>query len=539
MGRGETSKIWGERRGSNPQPFGPQPNALPLSYAHQPTPILAFSQNSRKKRCFSHLGPKAYLKGDLLTLDRGQCSTHTDINTMRGMPKTLLSLVATALIAAAIPANAQNMRDSLGDRPGRALPPAEEVAERQAAPKPKHRKTRSRKSSSRVKAGRTVVAGIQAMKEGNHSKAVVIFERAVKQDSRWSNAHFHLGNAYYHKAFAQGSPERADKDDASLAIDALETAIALDPKMQSIRQPHKLHHALGQCYEAIGRHDEALAAIKQAALTSPRNPMPFLYGARLRHKMRDYVMSTKNFYSSVMRAQRIRSYPQLSKLVRSSGLFVPLLSIPQNRLILDAMDAVSEGTLTLGEAKERIRTGDRSDMRDALADQPSASVQLPQVVRRPETRQDPDVLKAVELGHLAFNVRRYRESIKHYQAAFDLDHQRGTMDAVQKSLLLERIGASYRSLGLANESIRVLEEAVQTMPENSTAYYQLALAHASTGKSAEAMSFLKRSLETARSMAEMRKTLLLAKTDTEFESLYEKPRFAEIVKAFERKTTRR
>ncbi|PCI36363.1 MAG: hypothetical protein COB53_09840 [Elusimicrobia bacterium] len=461
---------------------------------------------------------------------------------MRGTPNTLTSFAVAIMIAAtSLPAGAQDMRDSLGDRPGRDLPPAQSARTpepKQSAPKPKRRRRR-RKSASRSRAGRTVVEGIRAMDQGNHSKAIVIFERAVKQDSRWSNAYFHLGNAYYHKAFAAGSAERADQDEAANAIDALETALALDPNLRSIRQPHKLYHALGQSYEALGRHKDALNSIKMAARTSPRNPMPFLYGARLRLKMRDFVMSSKNFYSSVMRARRIRSYPQLSKMVRSNGLFVPLLSVPQNRLILDAMDAVSEGTLTLSEAKERIRTGDRSDLRDALTDRPSASAMTPKVVRRAETRQDPDVLKAIELGHLAFNVRRYREAIQHYQAAFDLDDRRGTMDAVQKSLLLERIGASYRSLGLAGESIRVLKKAVETMPENSTAYYQLALAHATVGKLNESMSFLKRALETARSMAEMRKTLLLAKTDSEFESLYDKPRFEEIVKIFEKKTTRR
>jgi tetratricopeptide (TPR) repeat protein len=463
------------------------------------------------------------------------------------MSKIMHGLFAATICAAiAIPGAAQDMRDTLTDRPERQLPAEEGAAqapearpEVQAPKRKARRNRRSRKSASRARAGRTVITGIRAMKEQNYSKAIVIFERAAKQDSRWSNAFFHLGNAYYHRAFAQGSPETADRDDASNAIDAFETALALDPALRSIRQPHKLYHGLAQSYEAVGRYDEALASIKDGAAVSPRNPMPNLYGARLRYRMRDFVMSSKNFYVSVARAHKIKSYPQLSKLIRSNGLFVPLLSVPQNRVILDAFDAVTEGTLSLAEARERIKTGDTGGMRDALADRPSASVQMPQVVKRPEPRQDPDVLKAIELGHLAFNVRRYREAVKHYENAFALDRARGTMDSVQKSMLFERIGSSYRKLGLANEAVQVLERAVGELPDNSTAYYQLALANAQMGKVGDAMSHLNRSLETARSMSELRKTLLMTKTDTEFEGLYDLPRFADIVKSFERKIARR
>ena len=481
----------------------------------------------------------------------------------RGMTKPNRILYAAALCAAvSLSSSAQEMRDSLGDRPERQRPAAEAPqtetpvaeataqtpeTEQEAAPEapkpakkiPAKRRRRSRSSASRAKAGRTVIDGIAAMKEANYSKAIVIFERAAREDSGWSKAFYHLGDAYYHRAFKRGTPETADREDASNAIDAFETALALDSKLRSVREPHKLYHGLAQSYEAVGRFDQALEAFKSAAIVSPRNPMPNLYGARLRYKMRDFEMSSKNFYVSVARAHKIKSYPQLSKLVRSNGLFVPLLGVPQNRLILDAMDAVFEGTLSLTEARERIKSGDRGGMRDSLADVKPAAVQLAQAAQAPAPRQDPDVLKAIELGNLAFNVRRYREAVKHYENAFALDRARGTMDAVQKSLIFERIGSSYRQLGLAAESVSVLKRAVEELPGNSAAYYQLALAHASMGKLGDAMSYLNRSLETARSMSELRKTLLLTKTDSEFEPLYELPRFADIVKSYETKIARR
>ena len=39
----------GERRGSNPQPPGPQPSALPLSYAHHIASIIIESVATLKK----------------------------------------------------------------------------------------------------------------------------------------------------------------------------------------------------------------------------------------------------------------------------------------------------------------------------------------------------------------------------------------------------------------------------------------------------------------------------------------------------------
>lgn len=415
-------------------------------------------------------------------------------------------------------------------------PAAAESAEKAPAAKPRRARERQKRraanskrsrrpaSAARAKAGRLIVAGIRRLGAKQFSAAIASFEKAAEADRGSANAFYHLGDAYFQRGFQEGLPERADKDDARRALDAYESALGLDPSLRSVKDPYLLYHGMAQCQEALGDFAKALETLKSAATVAHRNPMPHLYGARIRYKMRDFDMSARNLYFSVRRARKLRAYPQLAKLLRDDPHFTSLLAVPQNKLIVESYDAVAQGVLSEDEAKERIRGFPQ--YRDALTSLPT---RRPQSLDEPS--QDPKVLRLIEEAHLAFDHERFRQAIAAYQQALASDSGKGTIDAVQRSLLLERIGASYRRLGLTGEAIRVLRKAVEEQAENSGAYYELSLSYAVQGELGNAMASLNKALDHAVTLPQLRKTLLLARTDSELEPLRDLPKFGQIISA--------
>ena len=221
-------------------------------------------------------------------------------------------------------------------------------------------------------------------------------------------------------------------------------------------------------------------------------------------------------------------YPQLAKMVKENAMFQDLLTLPQNKLIIDVYDSVQDGTLTEAEAKERIRGF--TPYRDALIDMPSRSPRFSKPTERADPR-DPEVRKFVEEADRAFEHGRYRQAVSAYQDALGADARRGSLDEVNKSRVLEKIGESYRKMGLASEAVRVLRHAVSTMPNNSGAHYQLALCYAMEGELGNSLSALNKALDTASTVPQMRQTLLLARTDAELEGLRDLPKYQEIIKS--------
>lgn len=380
-----------------------------------------------------------------------------------------------------------------------------------------------RKAGDKARAGRIVVEGIKQLEARQLSSAIALFDKATRVDPGSANAHFRLADAYYRRAFQKGTPEAADRDDVRSAVDAYETVLGLDPELKSVKEPFLFYHGMAQCDEALGRYREALESIKKASLIAPQNPMPYLYGSKIRFKMKDYEKSSENFYYSVSRARRLKAYPALAKLVKTDPLFTDLLGIPRNKAILDAYDAVQSGALSEGEARERIKDG--GDYRDALT--PTKQNVETKAVAAP--MKDPVVMKKLDLGAAAFSQQHYREAILAYQAALSEDARRGTLDQAQKSMVYERIGASYRSMGLNSEAIRVLSHAIEQNAANSAAFYQLALSYSSNGELNNALAALNKSMSTAGTQVELRKIMLQARTDMEFTPLQDLPRFREIL----------
>ncbi len=392
----------------------------------------------------------------------------------------------------------------------------------------------ARRNSAEARSSRMIDLGLKHLRARQHPAAIVAFDKAARIDPDSANAFFHLGNAYYERAFTESNAAKADKNFVESAIDAYETALAIDPALGLIDDPFLLYHGLSQCYEAQGRLKDALGTIKEATRVSRKNPMPYLYGARLRFKMQDYDKSSANLYYSVRRARRAGKYTALARLIKSNPLFSGLLTVPQNKLILDAYDAVESGTMTEGEAKERIRGF--SPYRDALTNLPTRS---PFAVAAAAPRKDAEVLKLITQGHRAYNHQSYRQAIRSYRDAMAADAEKGTLDAMQKSLLRERIGASYRQLGLVGEAIRVFKLAIEELPENTSAHYQLALSYSVSGQLGRAMTSLNRALDTAHGLAQLRKTLLTARTDMEFSPLRDLARYKDILKSHSKKLARR
>ena len=420
---------------------------------------------------------------------------------------------------------------------GEPIPTPHDMGPASEAPAPKKAAGRkSGKAPRALKAARILAEGRAAERAQQYSRAIALYEKATKQDPSSADAFFHLGNGYFGRAFQRS--DRTDRDDAQAAVDAYETARGIDPTLKSIRDPFLLFHGLSQSYEALGSYPKALGALKLASKANPNNPMPHLYGARVRMKMGDTERASANLYWSVKRARSLNMYPQLAKMIRQDPMFAGLMGMPQSKTIMDSYDALHRGAISEEQAKERIRSfAEREDLRDAVRDVPSSFSSRPSSMDTPTV--DPVVLQRIDDGHKAFEAGDYHQAVTDYQNALAADGPKGTMDAVMKSMVMERLGSAYRQLGHASEGVRVLSRAVEILPENSSAHYELALALASGGRPGESLTALNRALDTAGGISQLRKTLIMSKTDPELASVRDIPRYRLIVESHERKLARR
>jgi tetratricopeptide (TPR) repeat protein len=141
-------------------------------------------------------------------------------------------------------------------------------------------------------------------------------------------SYFHLGYAHYQRGFSSGNPETADAQDASSAVSAYQTALAIDPGLASLDHPSRLYESLGLCYEALDLPEKAAAAYKQAIAVAPGNPLPSLYAARLRCARHELGPCEKNFDLAVKKAAENGRREKLLDLARGFRLFKPLFNSP-------------------------------------------------------------------------------------------------------------------------------------------------------------------------------------------------------------------
>lgn len=380
-------------------------------------------------------------------------------------------------------------------------------------------------------ARRLVDEGAALLRLRKYAPAIAAFQGATRLDSGSAEAYFRLGDAYYQRAFRRGTAEPADTEDANLALAAYQTASALDPTLRSVSDPYLLHHGAAMCHRALHRYDEALAELRKAMAESPGNPMPSLYAAQIRLLMKDIPLSSTNLQLGIQRARRLRSYRQLARLVRADPSFSGLLAVGQNQAILKAYEEVEEGTLSESRVQERIQ--ELSTYRDSPRNadshvSPQARIEAPRAAE-----SGPVVMESLGRGHVEFRRRRYRAAVQEYRHALDEDAGRRSLGPAHKALLLENMGTAYRMLGDADGAARALEEAVRLAPQAGSAYYQLALACSVSGRFSRALESLDFSLKKARSMEELRRLLLQAKTDPELDPVRDLPTYRRILRLAE------
>lgn len=367
------------------------------------------------------------------------------------------------------------------------------------------------------RAAKLIEEGVRNYRAHQYSQAVSSLEKATRMDPSSAEAFLQLGNAYYHRAFQNGLPEKADRDDSQNAVDAYQTALALG----ATGDLYPVYHALAQCQDALGRYAESLASLKQAAKSNPKNPLPFLYAARLRQRQGETEMSAKNFRQGVDRAHRLGMYPAFSRLVRSDPMFSSLLADPRNRALIEESPSPEEPVRLAALPVKETKT-----YRDSLKD--SA---IPTFRPKPTDPRDPGIFAEMDRAYADFENQNHAGAIARYREVLETDARQGVLDAVQRSLVLERIGTSYRLMGLTEEAAGSLEKSVAEMPQNASAHYQLALVYSMEGRVGDALTSLNRSLDNAASAPDLRKTLLLAKTDPELDSVRDNPRYREILKS--------
>lgn len=353
-------------------------------------------------------------------------------------------------------------------------------------------------------------AGLDALEHREYGAAIASFQKAAKIRSD-AASYFLLGYAHYQRGFQSGAPETADKSDAMETVNAYMMAIAIDPSLSSVNHPHKLYHSLALSYETLGSYEKAVDAYRNAVAADPRNPMLPLYAARLRHKMGELDKSAANFKVALSRARENGQERDLVAQVKSNALFAIMM---ENPAVASQIGAPQPKAISIAEPGELVA------MRDSVRDTTPAERRVPQI-----RAEDKAVTEALGRANDEFKFRRYRAAIEAYQDALTNNSNSGTMAPSQIAFVYERVGTCYNKLGLAPEAIRFLRKAVQDQPMNSAAHYQLALAYSVTGHFQDSIKALKESFKSAPSNGELRKMMLLAKTDSELEPVRDLPTF--------------
>ncbi|HEV8487186.1 MAG TPA: protein kinase [Blastocatellia bacterium] len=311
-------------------------------------------------------------------------------------------------------------------------------------------------------------------------RAIFNFETATEHDPNYARAWAALGAAYDLKGSFLSIPELSLK-----AIEFEKKAIQLNPRLSHA------HQWLGGSLNSIGRYDEAIESIKEAIRLEPNNAGAHASLARsywLGKGMVDEAI-TEFQHAIALNPEAGYAYLQLAFLYTIRGRY-------------DRAEAVSKQAI---ELQERFISG-----REGL-----------QVVGA-HTR----------LGYAYYRQGRYDEAIAEYnkELGFLASSDHGLRDRTLVELD-EKMGAAYLRKGLNDEAESHFKRALKRFDERVTrgaddphTKYYIASLHALRGDPDRALKYL------AESSAHL-KTIngLRAKTDPDFESLRDDPRFKEIV----------
>jgi tetratricopeptide (TPR) repeat protein len=470
--------------------------------------------------------------------------------TLMGM-RTKLDKALAGLVAVAI---------------GLSFCPASAEAAKRKAPKKRQAVSAASKKASASQASALVQAGLERLERKEYSPAIDAFSKAARAKGD-SASYFLLGYAYYQRGFMAGDPDQADKQDALETVNAYTTALALDPELSEVAQPYKLHHSMAMSYEALGSYEKALDSYKKAFAAAPHNPMLPLYAARLRFRMNDMAKSAANLDLALSLAKKGGKAKSLVNLVQTDGKFSIMLASDAHMETLRKYDAKASAPaaapmesrpaaspaafatagygiasaaqysapaprVTVADAAAASAAQNDAIMRDAAGVRDSVRGTIPapaEEASRTLRRQDKDVLDALSMGNDDFKFRKYREAIQSYEDALAFNQGSGILTPSQAAFIHERVGIAYNRLGQSTEAIRALRKCVQLAPMNAGAHYQLSLAYSVMGRYQESMRALSETFRTAPSQGDLKKYMLLSKTDPELEGVRDQPGFKSMI----------
>lgn len=389
-----------------------------------------------------------------------------------------------------------------------------------------------RKAVSKGQASALLQAGMESLERKEYSAAINSFSKATRAKGD-SASYFLLGYAYYQRGFLAGDPDRADKQDALEAVNAFGTALALDPSLAQLTQPYKLYFSLAMCDEALGSYEKAVDAYKKAFLNAPRNPMLPLYAARLRYRMNELSKSRANLELALSLAKKEGKAKAVVTMVETDPKFSIMLANDAHLAALRKLDPMAQGpaqAVQVAQAQPAASPAAYAQagfsLRDATTVRDSVRGTTPADDRTATLRaQDKDVLDALAAANDDFKFRNYRQAINGYNDAMTLNEGSGILNPTQVAFIYERIGTSYNKLGQSAEAIRSLRKCVQAAPTDAAAHYQLALAYAVLGRFQESIHALGDTFDSAPNGGELRKFMLLSKTDTELDPVRDLPAF--------------
>ncbi len=380
--------------------------------------------------------------------------------------------------------------------------------------------------------------GMQDIDNRQYDSAVAQLSKAVAQRPSAAR-YFMLGYAHYSRGFASGTPETANKMDAVKVVENYKAALALDPKFKEIKQPYKLYHGLGMAYEALGINDKALTSYRQAFMLAPTDLALPIYGARLRMKMGATRKSLANFEMALKLASQSGQQASIQAFLKSNPMFKDMLKDQAHSDLVAKYEAPISpangpsaapqpaGSLANMVAMEpMIPPGDPFGLRDSVR-----SPTRPKPAAEPSAAEQ-EVLQAIAAGNDEFKFRHWAKAIDRYDWALSLSRHSQTLGPGEIAFVNERIGTAYNKVGRTSEAVTSLRLSVMAMPYNCAAHYQLALAYSLSGHYAEATKSLREALKTAPSPSELRKTVLLAKTDSELEPLRDLPAYKAAMQEF-------
>lgn len=376
----------------------------------------------------------------------------------------------------------------------------------------KNKKAKAKPSAVAAQAKALIDNGMTALDAKDFDAAIRRFERAVQLEGT-SAGYFMLGWAHYQRGFKAGAPENADRADAEETVNAYSMAITLDPELLTIAQPHRLYHSLAMSYEALKAYDKAVEAYKMAFHAAPANPMLPLYAARMRFVMGAADKAASNVGLAMKKAKAAGQEKSILNLLKNDPYFAVMSSDP---MIQDTIAQASGAQAAVEIAQASVEPG---TMRDSVSSGASLRRDMP------VPSQNPAVIESLTNADNAYTFRRYRQAVELYEETLAIDAQQASLNPTQLSVLYERMGTAYNKLGLSGEAVRTLQKSLQQMPSNAASFYQIALAYSVSGKFSESLKALGSAFDAAPSTGELRKLMLLAKTDTELEPVRDLPAY--------------